>query len=254
MATDFPGAVDGSSTLPNPTATSKTNNPSLSSGQTNQNDAIKALEAKLGTGASTPSNNTFLIGNGSGTSAYSSLTSAQMAARVSDETGSGSLVFATTPTLVTPKVDTINENTPGNGVTLDGLNVKDSKLNTNDSVVTANITADAVTDAKLIYGKIRSRQGGSATDWSSSGSTTYDYSATNTFMQCGARTISGSTTITFPNAFSQIPGVVATSITAGAANTFVRISAITSSTFTVNVITDAGAQGNETIFWIAVGE
>ena len=152
MATPFPGALDDSSTLPNPTATSKTNSPSLSSGQTNQNDSIKAIEAKLGTGASTPSNNTFLIGNGSGSSAFSSLTSAQMAARVSDETGSGSLVFATSPTLVTPSVDTINESTPTNGVTIDGLNLKDSKLNTNNSVVTANITNASVTPDKLSTG------------------------------------------------------------------------------------------------------
>ncbi len=45
--------------------------------------------------------------------------------------------------------NTINENTAANGVTVDGLNIKDGKLNTNDSVVTANITDDAVTSAKV---------------------------------------------------------------------------------------------------------
>lgn len=45
--------------------------------------------------------------------------------------------------------NTINENTAANGVTIDGLNIKDSKLNTNDSVVTANITDAAVTSAKI---------------------------------------------------------------------------------------------------------
>lgn len=45
--------------------------------------------------------------------------------------------------------DTINENTGAAGVTIDGLNIKDSKLNTNNSVVTANITNNAVTSAKL---------------------------------------------------------------------------------------------------------
>lgn len=54
----------------------------------------------------------------------------------------------TSMVLVTPKVDTIGENTPANGVTIDGLNIKDGKLNTNDSVVTANITAAAVTPPK----------------------------------------------------------------------------------------------------------
>jgi hypothetical protein len=45
--------------------------------------------------------------------------------------------------------DVISEATPANGVTIDSLNVKDGKLNTNDSVVTANITDDAVTAAKI---------------------------------------------------------------------------------------------------------
>jgi hypothetical protein len=47
------------------------------------------------------------------------------------------------------KVDTIQENTSANGITVDGLNIKDSKLVTADSVVTNNITANAVTAAKL---------------------------------------------------------------------------------------------------------
>ena len=47
------------------------------------------------------------------------------------------------------KVDTIQENTSANGITVDGLNIKDSKLVTADSVVTNNITANAVTYAKI---------------------------------------------------------------------------------------------------------
>lgn len=56
-----------------------------------------------------------------------------------------------TPTITNPTLtaDTISEFTSGNGITLDGLNIKDSKLNTNNSVVTANITDSAVTNAKL---------------------------------------------------------------------------------------------------------
>lgn len=50
------------------------------------------------------------------------------------------------PTLT---VDTVSEFTAANGVTVDGLNIKDSKLNTNNSVVTANITDLAVTTAKI---------------------------------------------------------------------------------------------------------
>lgn len=46
--------------------------------------------------------------------------------------------------------DTIGETTAAAGVTVDGLLIKDSKLATNDSVVTANITDDAVTAPKLV--------------------------------------------------------------------------------------------------------
>lgn len=56
-----------------------------------------------------------------------------------------------TATIVNPTLttDAVNEHTAANGVTVDGLNIKDSKLNTNNSVVTANITDDAVTAAKI---------------------------------------------------------------------------------------------------------
>lgn len=149
MATLYPTAVDDATTLPNPTGNNAQNSPDHASEHANANDAIKAIESKLGTGASTPANNTILIGNGTGSSAYSSLTSAQLAARISDETGTGSLVFATTPTLVTPKVDTINEATGGNGTTVGGVNLKSGALNTSNSVVTSNITDSAVTTAKI---------------------------------------------------------------------------------------------------------
>jgi len=55
-------------------------------------------------------------------------------------TGTVNVVRSNTPTLVTPKVDTINEATGANGVTVDGLNIKDGKLNTNDSVLTTHLT------------------------------------------------------------------------------------------------------------------
>lgn len=99
---NFPTSQDDSSTLPNPIAGNFTTAPDHAVLHSTENDAIKALEAKLGIGASTSTNNTFLIGNGTGTSTWSNLTSAQLAARVSDETGSGSLVFGTSPNIVTP--------------------------------------------------------------------------------------------------------------------------------------------------------
>ena len=47
------------------------------------------------------------------------------------------------------KADTIAETTSANGVAVDGLTIKDGKLNTDDSVVTANITDANVTTAKI---------------------------------------------------------------------------------------------------------
>ena len=47
------------------------------------------------------------------------------------------------------KTNTISEVTSANGVTVDGLNIKDSKLVTANSVITANITDANVTTAKI---------------------------------------------------------------------------------------------------------
>jgi len=52
----------------------------------------------------------------------------------------------------TVTVDAIGEHTVNNGVTIDGLNIMNGALNTNNSVVTANITDAAVTPAKLLAG------------------------------------------------------------------------------------------------------
>lgn len=58
-------------------------------------------------------------------------------------------------------VDAIGEHTVNNGVTIDGLNIMNGALNTNNSVVASNITDAAVTPAKLLAGT------GSGWSWSS---------------------------------------------------------------------------------------
>lgn len=136
---NYPASLDNGTSLPNPTSVSTQANPDHASLHSSENAAIIAAETKLGTGASTPASGTLLIGTGAGTSAWSTLTSAQLAAVLSDETGTGSAVFATTPTLVTPKVDTINENTPGNGVTVGGVNLKSGVITTASAVGTTAI-------------------------------------------------------------------------------------------------------------------
>lgn len=150
------------------------------------------------------------------------------------------------PTLNT---DSISEYTAAAGVTVDGMLIKDGQI------PASAIPNDAVTDARLIYGKVRSRQGGSATDWSSPGTTTYDYSGTNTFIQVGCILNNASPkAITFPNAFSQIPAVFVQP-QATTANCFATVSSITTTGFSCQVVTDAGAGSTaQNIFWWAIGE
>lgn len=151
--TNYPGGIDDNTSLPSPGPNSVTNVLGHAGLHDNVNLAIKALETKLGTGASTSSSNTFLAGTGTGTSAFISAsaaqtalglgtlatlnsvslttnvtgtlpvanggtgitslgsgvatflgtpTSANLAAAVTNETGSGALVFGTSPALVTP--------------------------------------------------------------------------------------------------------------------------------------------------------
>jgi hypothetical protein len=152
MATKYPAALDDSSNLPNPAAGNATNSPSHASQHGNVNDAVKAIETKVGTGASVPAVNTLLVGTGAGTSSWSQLTSAQLAAILTDETGSGSAVFANTPVLITPKIDTIQENTLNNGVTVGGVNLKSGALNTANSVPSAAIQTSAVGNTQLAVG------------------------------------------------------------------------------------------------------
>ena len=63
--------------------------------------------------------------------------------------GSGVVTVSTAVT-----VDTLNEKTSANGITIDGLNIKDSKLVTADSVVEANMSANSVDSDSYVDGSI----------------------------------------------------------------------------------------------------
>lgn len=71
-------------------------------------------------------------------------TSANLRAAMVDETGTGALVFANAPTLVTPAVDVITEATPGAGVTIDGVLLKDSDVLAQDVTGSATVNAPVV--------------------------------------------------------------------------------------------------------------
>lgn len=151
---NFPTSLDNGTSLPNPTGTSTQNNPDHAGLHSSENAAIIAAEGKIGIGATTPAANQLLVGTGAGTSAWQGLTSAQLLAILSDETGTGSAVFANTPVLITPKVDTINENTTNNGVTVGGVNLKAGAISTASSVPSAAIQAGAVGSTQLAPGAV----------------------------------------------------------------------------------------------------
>lgn len=158
--TDYPGALD---TYTDPASGDKLNNPSHSVQHQNHNDAVEAIEGKLGTGASTPIDNTFLIGNGAGASVWSALTSAQLRARLSDETGTGVAVFNDTPTITTPVLTTPtiasfasathdHSNNAGGGTALNSPTITTPKIITalNDTngneLIKVSATASAVNE------------------------------------------------------------------------------------------------------------
>jgi hypothetical protein len=123
-------------------------------------------------------------------------------------------------------------------------------------VTTAKVIDDAITDAKLIYGKVRSRQGGSATNWGTTGTTTYDYSGADTFIQVGSKAAANGagtdTAVTFPTAFNQVPLVLVVSNTANTANQVFAVNSVTTTGFNIRA-NNAGA-GSETCAWMAVGQ
>lgn len=149
----YPSALDA---FTNPQATDYMDTTSHAAQHANANDAIEALEAKLGIGASTPASGKLLRGDGAGSSAWDKdAPSGTIVGTTDSQTLTNKTL--TSPTINTPVINnptlntnTISEFTATNGVTVDGLNIKDGKLNTNNSVVTANITDAAVTAAKLV--------------------------------------------------------------------------------------------------------
>jgi hypothetical protein len=52
------------------------------------------------------------------------------------------------------KVDTVSEKTSANGITIDGLNIKDAKLVTANSVVETNMSANSVDSDSYVDGSI----------------------------------------------------------------------------------------------------
>lgn len=114
----------------------------------------------------------------------------------------------------------------------------------------------SIPDSKLLHGKVARRQGGSATDWSANGTTTYDTSAVNVIMQVGVirTSTSADLPVTFPVAFSQ-PPVVVFGTKLVATSSFPRISAagVSATGFSVSLVKTDNARAADDLNWIAVG-
>lgn len=185
---NFPTSQDS---LTNPLSSSLANSPSHAQQHGDANDAIEAIEAKLGTGASTPAAGKLLRGTGSGTSAWDK------------DAPSGAVVGTTdsqslsNKTLVSPvitggsidntalTIDTIGEHTSAAGVTVDGVLLKDAQIQTSSAVPTAALAAKAVTGDKLgnlyAFGVYRNAPFNSATSFTKIQYDTEEYDLNSNF-------------------------------------------------------------------------
>lgn len=137
MSTNYPGSLDNGTSLPYPASGNFTNAPSLAGGQDNQNDAIIAAQTKVGTGASTPTNNNLLVGTGVGTSAW---TKASPAGTIVGTTDSQTLTnkILTSPTINSPVITNAN-------ITTD--TVAGFSASTTGSVYGISVSAGAISSA-----------------------------------------------------------------------------------------------------------
>jgi hypothetical protein len=143
---NYPTSLDS---FTNPTTNDFLNSPNHVSQHSEINDAVEALEAKLGIGSSTAASNKLLRGTGAGASAWDKDAPTGTIVGTTD-TQTLTNKTLTSPTINTAiinnptlKTDTIAEYTAAAGVTIDGVLLKDSKMNgsylTNESVTPTQI-------------------------------------------------------------------------------------------------------------------
>lgn len=145
---NYPSSLDS---FVNPTTNDFLNSPNHVSQHSDINDAVEALEAKLGITASTPTAGKLLRGTGAGTSEWDKdAPSGTIVGTTDTQTLTNKTL--TSPTINTAiinnptlKTDTIAEYTSAAGVTVDGVLIKDSKING------SYITDDTITDSILDY-------------------------------------------------------------------------------------------------------
>ena len=124
-----------------------------------------------------------------------------------------------------------------------------------EAVSGAKIANTTIPDIKLLNGKVKHRQGGSPSNWSTVGTTNYNTSAENVKIQVGSVYNNASVkTITFPEAFTQPPIVLAQVASVNVNACFVVALSATATNFACQVYTNAGAANNaQDVRWIAIG-
>ena len=162
---------------------------------------------------------------------FAATTSSQIAGVISDETGSGSLVFATSPTLVTPNLGTPSALTLTNAT---GLPISTGVSGLGTGVATFLATPSSANLAAAVTGE------------AGSGALVFDTSPTITSPAITTSLTTSSTTFALIN-------TTATTVNFAGAATTLSIGAVTGTTTVNNVLTLVGSASKTTAFTTSGG-